>query len=132
DTPHRGKLYIPTVDVQGEDVELPLDPYLLGALLADGSLHGGGVQWTKRDAGVVAEMRAACERQGVELTTRSFGEVPRWGVTGIAGVLRGLGLRVRSRDKHVPPEYLVAGREQRLALLAGLFDGDGSVRRARG
>src|SRR5690606_21414223 len=41
--------------------------------------------------------------------------------------LEQLGLRVRSAEKFIPEDYLVASIEQRQDLLAGLFDGDGRL-----
>lgn len=123
---------IPTTAVQFPSRDLPIDPYALGALIADGHLSGSGVQWTKNDLSVVSEMRAAVGRSGFGFTDRVNGSARQWGVTGATAALATLGLRVKSADKFIPEAYLTSSQEQRLALVNGLFDGDGSVRPERG
>jgi hypothetical protein len=99
--------------------ELPLDPYLLGVWLGDGSSGSGQVCTPD------AEIEAAFIAAGYPSGKKS----PRgraWSFTarGLVGVLRAAGVL---GDKHIPPVYLRASRDQRLALLQGLMDSDGSV-----
>ena len=126
----RGKYSIPSTRVNHPEKVLPLPPYVLGSLLADGYLHGTGVQWTKAETSVVEEFIREASSVGIPVTTRS--PSIRHGVLGITGTLRDMGLRVRSAEKFIPVEYLISSFEQRLALLNGLFDGDGGVRKGRG
>ena len=123
---------IPTTQVTHPTAELPIDPYALGALIADGYLHGSGLTWTKNEVAVVDEMRLAVARSGGVLTDHKVFAARRYGVTGLSGTVNRLGLKVGSADKFIPAEYLTASVEQRLALVHGLFDGDGSVRSDRG
>jgi len=113
---------------------LPIPPYMLGALIADGSLSSGRVVWTKNCQRTADLMRESAQAGGFEL--RECSPQPeaarRWvfdadesGALGRA--LSALGLRVKSREKFIPAEYLVASIEQRQDLLAGLFDGDGRL-----
>lgn len=106
--------------------DLPLDPYLMGTLIANGSMKSGPVITTP-DTHVIDEL----ERRGVFLNKYQVDEkwCPRWGVPGIRDVLRELGMwGVGSRDKRIPRVYLEAPDTARLDLLRGLMDGDGSSR----
>ena len=125
---------VPRVSVKGSDADLPVDPYLLGSLIADAHLSPRGVTWTKNDPGVIAEFLDSCARQGVEAVERhaDYLTVRRFGVRGMLPVLRSLGLLVNTEEKRIPDVYFHCSREDRVALLAGLFDGDGSVRLTRG
>lgn len=114
--------------------DLPIPPYMLGGLLADGSLEGGEVIWTKNNQRTVELMRGSAESGGYALVERTHEACTahRWAfVASKRGVLEDalttLRLRVKSREKFIPPEYLVASIEQRQALLAGLFDGGGRL-----
>jgi deoxycytidine triphosphate deaminase len=92
---------------QYPDRELPIDPYVLGIWLGDGTTSSATV--TTADLQVVDEIRAA-GRYSAD--------------AGLNSVLRAESLL---GDKHVPEWYLTAGFEQRLALLQGLMDSDGYV-----
>jgi len=98
-------------------LDLPIDPYLLGAWLGDGSSDGGGI------TGLDAEVWQQFEKAGFKVA-HGKGENPRHHhVYGFIQLLRGAGLL---NNKHVPIEYLRASIEQRLALLQGLMDTDGT------
>ncbi|XRQ07265.1 replicative DNA helicase [Actinomadura welshii] len=97
-------------------VDLPIDPYVLGAWLGDGDGWAGGLTCFDE------EMLEHIEATGQRVTRRST--PGRVGVLGLTRKLKGLGLW---RNKHIPAEYLRASEEQRRALLAGLLDTDGYV-----
>ncbi|WP_326800291.1 replicative DNA helicase [Streptomyces sp. NBC_01808] len=102
------------------EAELPVDPYVLGYLLGDGDTTGNG--------------RVACDPQDREWLMREFraagheaipyGSAGHFGVRGLTETWRSLNL---SAGKHIPPAYLRASFEQRLALVQGLVDSDGYV-----
>jgi phage terminase large subunit-like protein len=102
------------------DAELPLDPYLLGAWLGDGTSKAGAI--TTADVEVLAEFIAA------GFPTKHYQRYT-YGVTGLRPILRALGV---FGNKHIPAEYLRASRGQRLALLQGLMDTDGTTSREAG
>lgn len=125
------------LEVPDTDIVLPVDPWLLGYWLGDGSgtarEHGAHVSFTAhRD--VLAEVQ-----QRIHATTpyRVGGIWPdkrsnavQFGVRGgLAKELANLGVL---GDKHVPAEYLRASADDRLALLQGLIDSDGSIDKRRG
>ncbi len=114
--------------------ELPVDPYVLGIWLGDGTTTKAEI--TTADPEVVEEIRRA--GYPIHKTAAKYG----WRIglgpedrvrnakgqyssgDGLQGVLGRWGLL---RAKHVPDAYLMAGYEQRLALLQGLMDSDGYV-----
>lgn len=124
--------------IEHPERELPLPPYMLGALLADGSLHGNSIQWTKNSQDVADTMSGAAASGGFEMreVTRSGGSARQWAFSHpndtyhssvLVGALRDLGLRVKSGEKFIPELYLHSSVRQRTELLNGLFDGDGRL-----
>ena len=114
------------------DRELPIDPYLLGLWLGDGS-SGSPVITTHRDdephyrqsAHSAGEnWRIMTDKNGVLTCSMARGPKPLFHT------------RLRQLDvlnnKYVPPIYLRAGIDQRLELLRGLMDSDGCVDRRSG
>ncbi len=133
--PHSGEF--------GHQEPLPIDPWVLGALLGDGNLTGRG---TVRFATASDEMlQRLAERLGGELALSAASAVDhrivrRGGAhtAGQAGVLPNplrqaldaLGLTgVSSEHKFIPRPYLEASRSARLDLLRGLLDTGGWVER---
>ena len=124
---HRHILQLPhRAYVQGEEKQLPLDPYLLGVWLGDGANKNPRVCFDQKDIAIINRII----RNGYS---------PRWTTihkdTGvwyfdfdIRKELQSMGM-CHSRKitpKHIPQEYLTASIQQRLNLLAGLIDTDGS------
>jgi phage terminase large subunit-like protein len=127
--------------VQYPAQELPVDPYLLGVLLGDGALSSGSVRFHKTDPDLLERIRGVLP-VGLELvpaTRRSSGSGD-WRISGQKGrvnsiieALRDLGLwGLRSEEKFVPQQYLQGSVDQRVALLQGLLDTDGTCKGARG
>ena len=79
-----------------------------------------------RRAGYPPAPRGSCDSCGRELAANSTGRrcSSCWHAASLTGRLSVLGLL---RNKHVPPLFLRASRDQRRALLAGLLDTDGTV-----
>lgn len=98
------------------ECELPIDPYVLGVWLGDGTSANNGLDTA--DEPILEEIR----RAGYEISTRSGSYA--FGILGIHRSLRELGLL---GNKHIPTMYLRASEEQRLALLQGLMDTDGTA-----
>lgn len=102
-------------------IDLLIDPYVLGAWLGDGSKDGGG--YCSADPEIPAAIRAA----GYEIEPGKAKY--SWYIKGFVPLLRKLGVW---RNKHIPAQYLRASFDQRLALLQGLMDTDGSANPERG
>lgn len=140
-----GQWYAPQVKpIDFPERDLPVDPYLLGALIADGSLHLTTIDYAKCEQSVIDEVDAAAKRCGHSLveTTCENQTVRHFHIsddvtgtrhfTRLRNEIDGLGLRVKSREKFIPEAYMMASPSQRMELVRGLFDGDGSVRPSRG
>lgn len=123
-----------TAPLEFDNADLLIDPYLFGLWLGDGFTASGAIcgapsdlkfylQELKRrgayDDWILADMDTNCGK----ITSASFGND-----------LKTLGLRAYKENgktvkpkKAVPREYLTASTEQRLALLQGIMDTDGTV-----
>jgi replicative DNA helicase len=141
---YQDRLWIEAHDGRfGHQEELPIDPWVLGALLGDGNLTGTGtVRFATASTEVLATMEARVGA-GMELThagrydyrivREDRGHPP--GIKGsqpdpLRTALDSLRLSGLSSDqKFIPRLYLEASREARLDLLRGLLDTDGWVER---
>lgn len=102
------------------EADLPLDPYILGVWLGDGS-KGANVIWSsEQDAS--EWMRPEFERLGFK--TKDKSDPQSFGVNGLCKLLTKIGVK---NNKHIPREYICTSSDQRLALLQGLVDTDGTV-----
>ena len=117
--------------VEFSEKELPVHPYILGVFLGDGCCKERYLTLSSNDLPVVEKvaklLNATAEKLsennyswrfmkgGKAITTKEvFGDIASW-------VMRG------SNEKAIPAYYLHGSRDQRIALLQGLFDTDGSV-----
>lgn len=102
------------------EIELPLDPYLLGAWLGDGTTGGGEI--TSADPEVLDAFDADGWKRGASKRRWPEAKATTTGFNGLRVRLREIGVL---GNKHVPQIYLRASACQRLALLQGLMDTDG-------
>lgn len=108
-----------------------IPPYTLGVLLGDGCLSCG-VAWSKPEPQIASIIAAETTIPG--LAIRSLENGTLFSITTARGQknpyldeLRRLGLfPSRSRDKFIPDAYLWGAVEDRIAVLQGLLDTDGS------
>lgn len=103
--------------------ELPLDPYLLGIWLGDGKSDQGSICKDEKDIEIINEIK----NRGYELSdyrdkTRQP-HIMRPTIFGIRKYLRKLNL---INNKHIPEIYLQSSIKQRIDLLHGLMDTDGT------
>jgi len=125
-----------TQPVEYPATELPLDPYLLGALLGDGSLSSNNLSLCSADPEIVERCSLGLPKD------YRFKKVAKYGynISHVKGVLAGgkpsvvreilktLGVYGKtSIDKFIPKSYLTASIPDREALLQGLLDTDGTV-----
>lgn len=114
--------------------QLPIDPWVLGALLGDGSFARDSVRFSSAEEEMVSRLDCLV---GDGVTVVSGGSHPyNYRVRGktrrnqnhVLFAARHLGLdTTRSHSKFVPHQYLDAGYYVRLRLLQGLMDTDGWV-----
>ncbi len=118
-----------------QEATLPLDPYVLGALIGDGCCTGDSVSVHKPERDVLDRVAArlppqdmatyvddkAIRIQRAELTSPRLKSATR-----VALEMMGL-YGTESLTKFVPQPYLLASKEARIELLRGLCDTDGHV-----
>ena len=126
------RVYIPLIDAEEmPTADLPIDPYVLGALLGDGSLYNDAVSISKDDADFI-EYFASRLSDDMQLGSQhkcTHGVVgTKHGKNSLLEKLRDLDLAGScSADKFIPSMYFECSIEQRLDLLRGLLDTDGTV-----
>lgn len=132
------RFMVPLVEpLESDEVELPFDPYVLGYWLGDGDSRSATVTVGEADKeALVTELAARGFR--IRVSNDTHPGAPRICITssgsrrnrndqrplGPRGQLAALGVL---GNKHIPRAYLRGSRNQRLALLRGLMDSDGSV-----
>lgn len=138
-SPDRYAWRIPIVQpVAHPAASLPIDPYVLGVLLGDGSFRReGGPIFTTIDTEIAAEVKSRLpgRMRMVEFALGHNAQNYRLVVEGntnwnktnpYLAATKHWGLHGRlAHEKFIPPEYLTASIEQRLDLLCGLMDTDG-------
>lgn len=110
------------------EIELPVDPWILGYWLGNGNRADGNVT-CHRDDSLFLQNRIAvnCKVGAVRDDARS--NATSIGIKSLKVALRQLGVL---NNKHVPSEYLRGSVDQRLMLLQGLMDSDGHIDKERG
>lgn len=117
------------------EASLPIDPYLLGVLIADGALTQNAATFCCGDEDVPVEV-AKVLPPGIKLTRHdSEARATTWNIVSdsyfnpVNQALLNLGLKgKRSHERFVPDSYKFSSPAQRLALLQGLMDTDGELR----
>ena len=119
--------------VSGVDVVLPIDPYILGMWLGDGTSAAGSITVGKRDFEETIELLKTIQHQFDKLIVHEYNtdvftvrvtSVDDYQQKSLTAVLRQNQL---INNKHIPDIYMNSSREQRLSLLKGLIDSDGYV-----
>ncbi len=107
---------------------LPVAPYTLGAWLGDGTARTGAI--TSMDEEVIASVLA--EGYTVARTGHAHGRASTFHIDGLRAALGGLLPLAESNDgrkldKRIPETYLRASLAQRMMLLRGIMDTDGTI-----
>lgn len=127
---------------------LPVRPYTLGVILGDGCLRGGAITISGKDEQIAEEV-AADVGDGFGVVRTRATRCPTWRISDSAqgsraaggkfskhrmvSALRDMGLMgADSAAKFIPAEYLTSSITDRLHLLQGLMDTDGTVDRRTG
>lgn len=111
------------------DARLPIEPYCLGVWLGDGDSDGARITAGMAEC---AEIRELVTAAGVPVGAVDCqpNRAPRFRLgDGFHSSLRAEGLL---KHKHIPAAYLRASIGQRLDLLQGLMDTDGSIAKSNG
>lgn len=118
---------------------LPIDPYVLGAWLGDGSSADGTIECA--DKGILSQIRKG--GYSIYLYKSSVGKSKscKYGIGNKIYNDRGVKTRVLTKqlkelnlikNKHIPEIYLRSSVDQRLSLLQGLMDTDGCCLKSGG
>ena len=125
--------------VQYSPADLPIDPYFIGCLIGDGGLTQRSVTLTSTDPQLVKDCQAAAKAIGSEMVEKKvsegkpkieyrFRKIKSFKSNPLVNALDELGLQGKtSHDKFVPEIYMQASKQQRLELIRGLMDTDGTA-----
>lgn len=122
--------------IRGRRTNLPVSPYALGAWLGDGHTMSGRITTHQDDGEILDAIRA--EGWPVEYRSNNGSKASTYVISdgdrsqsarnkSFASALRKAGVL---GDKHIPEAYFHASFEQRLSLLQGLMDTDGTISKA--
>lgn len=114
-----------------------ISPYTMGVLIGDGYLCGKSVCFSNPIMDIEIKNRVESE-----LPDKFYLSIHNWGCpqytickprgdyrNAFYNEIINMGLSVKSSDKFIPKQYLVGSVRQRMDLLAGLLDTDGSCQR---
>lgn len=124
---HRYHFLLPAAEpMDGQNMDLPIDPYVFGMWLGDGSTSTPSMTICDTDIRLVYEV--VRKGYGIRCAYTQVG-CKRYVFNGLRDDLQKVGLCKghRAREKYIPEIYLRASISQRLELLAGLIDTDGTV-----
>ena len=113
------------VGIDFEEKEIPIDPYMIGYWLGDGTSRGSEI--TSQDSTVLYYLANNLPKYNLSLLYRSN---YTYGITGNGKHNNNIFLNTLKdldmiNNKHIPMIYKCNSRENRLKLLAGLIDSDG-------
>ncbi len=133
---HQHKLFrAPMIAFPVKETPLPIPPYIVGVMLGDGGLKYS-INVTTAEPEVLEALSSYARSLGYTLRPEPAGLANTWifqtgeiGCNGsrLRGMLARLGLwGCGSGEKRIPRQYLTSSIKDRLELLAGLIDTDGS------
>ena len=132
---------VPIIEpVQFASTSMPIDPYTLGVLIGDGYLVGNRCSFSVPPAKEPIKEKVGTRlAEGYCLKGPHGPEAsPQWAISGgkrgktnFLAMVRNLGLDVKSKERFIPEVYKTASISDRLELLRGLMDTDGSSKKGR-
>lgn len=129
---HRYILQVPHREaVEGEHKDLHVDPYLLGVWLGDGVNKNPTICGAKEDRAIIEKIVQMGAKISWATEHKTTG-VMYYGIKGLRQRLQEYGMchSRRRTEKHIPIEYMTAPINERLELLAGLIDTDGTYEKS--
>ena len=124
----RSRYFLPFIrGMEGEERNLAVDPYILGAWIGDGTTTKPCLTICHTDACIA---NAAMKKYRCTSVYAQVG-CNVYVFDGLRQDLNKVGLcfPTNTPDKFIPEEYLLASKRQRLELLAGLLDTDGCLKK---
>ena len=138
------RLYIPLIESSGNiDIDLPMNPYLLGTLIGDGGMTNNTLTFSNQDEEVLELVGEHLNEDGYQLNKLKHSNYD-YGIVSIEKIkisgkkniftnlikseLNTLGLYgKKSEDKFIPNIYQLSSKKQKLNLIQGLMDTDGTT-----
>lgn len=119
------------------NMRLPVDPWFLGILIGDGCLQEKSIAFSSADQEIIEKMRAIaaedfllnCNKTAITGYDYRLTSPLNLGKQNLLlNALRRLNLAgKKSENKFIPREYIFSSISDRISLLQGLFDSDGSA-----
>lgn len=118
---------------------LPIDAYALGLLLGDGGFTGNVITFTNSEQELFYQLENLLKSLGIELHIRNFDNHKQANLVSVSNNRNKLVYNLAeldligcdSRQKFIPNIYLNATIDNRIKLLSGIINTDGSVDGAR-
>ena len=139
---HDYKFRIPICNpVEYPEKEYFIHPYILGVCIGDGNLCSGGIHISTPDIDVeIVERIKGLLNEDYKITVNRSATCPRYNIVKTIGgsttnlyvkEIKDLKLDVLGGDKFIPDVYKFGSIEQRIELLRGLMDTDGSITKTK-
>jgi hypothetical protein len=122
-----------TKPVEFEKKDLKISPYIIGALLGDGTITGRTLRFTSEDKDIVDEINYLLPKDySLKKATGKY----EYSLTGKIGIYRNIikqelkRLNLHGKNSHtkfIPYDYLHSSINDRINLLKGLMDTDGYI-----
>lgn len=122
--------------IKTENIDLPLDPYLVGCLIGDGCLTTNTPKFTTKDNGILEHLQEILDENikikscsGKNFDYNFVDSLSRkTKVNSLTKELKELGIHgKKSYEKIIPSIYINSGTDQKMNLIRGLMDTDGTV-----
>ena len=128
---YENKYYIPMMDkpIEFNKITCPIDPYVVGLLLGDGSIDKatGYPRITAHEDDWLEYKKHIPYEIGSEYIKQGQGHIVFAGIKGISKQVKNfIGLE-SVYDKKIPEDLFIGSVDQRLSLLQGLMDTDGTI-----
>ena len=130
----KSRVYLPLINnIDNKDVNLPIDPYLLGCLIGDGGLTQQ-VSFTNKDEFIIKKLNKILYNDDLYLSKQTskysylIRHFKKSNINSLKEKLKLLNLQYKkSIDKFIPEIYKNSSFNQKVKLINGLLDTDGSV-----
>lgn len=111
----------------GIESQLPIDPYILGYWLGDGTTSDGTITIGANEYDDLNEFTEYCNRNNIEFTYKEYNNSSHIYSVRIKGLRKSLRENGILNNKHIPLEYLRCSFDQREKLIQGIMDSDGHI-----
>jgi hypothetical protein len=130
------QIFIPiTKPLEFKESILELNPYLLGLLIGDGGFTDTSISFTNSEKDIYKSIKNLLPNDELEIKNRSINSKNEYVIVKKSGKFNSLRQILKKYDlcgklsyeKHIPKDYLFSSINQRIDLLSGLIDTDGSI-----